>query len=161
MPRSELGDNNNLVIKIKSGYNIGIKLAPKTKIKREGTIAKLFFKAPLLPKQKRDLPKVTIISTGGTIASVSVALLAIVETGQLKVPIIGWALIIVVVYFSLLGSIFSLSALKTRVWNEEDEKFLEKLKLSLYFLRGGILALIIGFIFVAVPGIGNIFKLLF
>jgi glutamyl-tRNA(Gln) amidotransferase subunit D len=69
MPRSELGDNNNLVIKIKSGYNIGIKLAPKTKIKREGTIAKPFFKAPLLPKQKRDLPKVTIISTGGTIAS--------------------------------------------------------------------------------------------
>ncbi|MFQ5759034.1 MAG: Glu-tRNA(Gln) amidotransferase subunit GatD [Candidatus Bathyarchaeia archaeon] len=69
IPRSEYGDEKHVVIKIKSGYNIGIHITPKTQIKKIGVGAKPTFKPPPTPKQRRDLPKVSIISTGGTIAS--------------------------------------------------------------------------------------------
>jgi len=69
IPRSEYGDDTHVVIKIKSGYNLGIKVTPTTKIKRIGAGAKLAFYPPPLPEQKPHLPKVVIISTGGTIAS--------------------------------------------------------------------------------------------
>jgi glutamyl-tRNA(Gln) amidotransferase subunit D len=69
IPRSEYGDDAHVVIKIKSGYNLGIKVTPATGIERIGAGAKLAFYPPTLPEQKPDLPKVAIISTGGTIAS--------------------------------------------------------------------------------------------
>jgi len=69
MPRSELGDDKHIVIKIRSGYNVGIKITPETKISKERSIAKPSFIPPPPPRQKPDLPRVTIISTGGTIAS--------------------------------------------------------------------------------------------
>ncbi len=69
IPRSEYGDDTHVVIKIKSGYNLGIKITPATRIERVGAGAKLAFYPPSLPEQKPDLPKVAIISTGGTIAS--------------------------------------------------------------------------------------------
>jgi glutamyl-tRNA(Gln) amidotransferase subunit D len=69
IPSSEYGDNTHLVVKLKSGYNIGIKLTPKLKIEKVGKGAKPSFAAPSLPKQREDLPKVVIMSTGGTIAS--------------------------------------------------------------------------------------------
>jgi glutamyl-tRNA(Gln) amidotransferase subunit D len=77
MPRYELADKNHIVIKLKSGYNIGIKTAniqSITKITQEsdqgvsvGTIKKEHLKENL--KEVEVLPKIALISTGGTIAS--------------------------------------------------------------------------------------------
>ncbi|MEM3698183.1 MAG: Glu-tRNA(Gln) amidotransferase subunit GatD, partial [Candidatus Bathyarchaeia archaeon] len=69
IPRSEYGDEKHIVIKIKSGYNIGIRLTPNTKIEKIGVGAKPTFAPPPLPPQNPELPQVVIISTGGTIAS--------------------------------------------------------------------------------------------
>ncbi|MEM3666343.1 MAG: Glu-tRNA(Gln) amidotransferase subunit GatD [Candidatus Bathyarchaeia archaeon] len=69
IPRSEYGDEKHIVIKLKSGYNVGIRLSPNTKIEKMGVGAKPAFAAPPLPPQNPELPKVVIISTGGTIAS--------------------------------------------------------------------------------------------
>jgi len=69
IPRSEYGDDKHIVIKLKTGYNIGIKITSTTKIEKIGAGTKPAFVAPPLPQQKPDLPKVAIISTGGTIAS--------------------------------------------------------------------------------------------
>ncbi len=69
IPRSEYGDEEHVVIKIGSGYNIGIHITPITRIEKIGVGTKPIFKPPPLPKQKPTLPKISIISTGGTIAS--------------------------------------------------------------------------------------------
>lgn len=69
IPRSELGDDKYLVIKLKSGYNIGVRITPETMIERRREGIKPTFIRPKLPIQREDLPKVSIISTGGTIAS--------------------------------------------------------------------------------------------
>jgi glutamyl-tRNA(Gln) amidotransferase subunit D len=69
IPRSEYGDERHIVIKLKSGYNIGICITPNTKMEKIGVGAKPAFASPPPPEQKPELPKVTIISTGGTIAS--------------------------------------------------------------------------------------------
>ena len=69
IPRSEYDDEKHVVVKLKSGYNIGIHITPTTQIKKIGVGAKPTFKPPSLPKQKLSLPKVSVISTGGTIAS--------------------------------------------------------------------------------------------
>ena len=69
IPRSEVGDQYHIVIKMKSGYNVGVLVDNKSKIEKigEGPIPQ--FSAPALPKQNKNLPKVAIVSTGGTIAS--------------------------------------------------------------------------------------------
>ncbi|MEW6222118.1 MAG: Glu-tRNA(Gln) amidotransferase subunit GatD [Candidatus Hadarchaeota archaeon] len=70
MPRIELGDADHLVIKLANGYNIGARVDEKTKITliEKGSSPKLS-----VPKLEiaRDTskPNVTIIGTGGTIAS--------------------------------------------------------------------------------------------
>ena len=69
IPRSEYGDDKHIVVKIKSGYNIGVKITPSTRVERLGSEAKPTFIPPPPPEQKASLPKITIISTGGTIAS--------------------------------------------------------------------------------------------
>lgn len=69
IPRSEYSDEKHIVIKIKSGYNIGIRITPNTKIEKIGVGAKPAFAAPPLPQQNPELPQVVVISTGGTIAS--------------------------------------------------------------------------------------------
>jgi glutamyl-tRNA(Gln) amidotransferase subunit D len=69
IPRSEYGDDKHIIIKLKSGYNIGVEITPTTQIKKIGVGAKPTFTPPPLPKQKPNLPKVAIVSTGGTIAS--------------------------------------------------------------------------------------------
>ena len=69
IPRSEYGDEKHVVIKIKSGYNIGVRITPTTQIKKIGVGVKPTFKPAPPPKQRPGLPKVSIISTGGTIAS--------------------------------------------------------------------------------------------
>ncbi|MEM2691485.1 MAG: Glu-tRNA(Gln) amidotransferase GatDE subunit D, partial [Candidatus Bathyarchaeia archaeon] len=69
IPRSEYGDDKHIVIKLRSGYNIGVRLTPDAKVERIGRGEKPAFVAPPLPEQNPALPKVAIISTGGTIAS--------------------------------------------------------------------------------------------
>ncbi|MBS7616937.1 Glu-tRNA(Gln) amidotransferase subunit GatD [Candidatus Bathyarchaeota archaeon] len=69
IPRSEYGDDKHVVIKLRSGYNIGVQITPETCIEKVGKGEKPAFVAPPLPEQNPALPKVAIISTGGTIAS--------------------------------------------------------------------------------------------
>jgi len=69
IPRSEYGGDKHVVIKLKSGYNIGVQITSTTRIEKIGAGAKPTFVSAPLPKQKPSLPKVVIISTGGTIAS--------------------------------------------------------------------------------------------
>jgi len=69
IPRSEYGDKKHIIIKLKSGYNVGIRVDPTTQVKKVGVGVKPTFSPPPLPKQKQGLPKVAIVSTGGTIAS--------------------------------------------------------------------------------------------
>jgi len=69
MPRYELADDKHIVIKLENGFNIGIKVTPKTKVEKKGTGAKPAFKPPPVPERNSALPRVAILSTGGTIAS--------------------------------------------------------------------------------------------
>ena len=69
IPRSEYGDEKYIVMKLKSGYNIGIRITPNTKVEKIGRGAKPTFEPSPLPEQNLELPKVAVISTGGTIAS--------------------------------------------------------------------------------------------
>jgi len=67
MPRSELGDDRHLVLKLPNGYNIGISIEGirLTKVE-EGKLSR-----PEPPPLRQDAakPKVAIVGTGGTIAS--------------------------------------------------------------------------------------------
>jgi glutamyl-tRNA(Gln) amidotransferase subunit D len=69
IPRSELGEGTVVIVKMKSGYNIGIRITADVKIEKVGKGAKPAFASPQLPKQNLALPHVVIMSTGGTIAS--------------------------------------------------------------------------------------------
>ena len=69
IPRSEYGDESHIIIKLKSGYNVGVHVDSTTQVQKIGAGVKPTFTSPPLPKQKPGLPKVAIVSTGGTIAS--------------------------------------------------------------------------------------------
>ena len=71
MPRAQIGsDPNHLVIKLDSGYNIGICLKPESEIQKISSTKKIKHSTNGdIPKPKDDLPLVAILSTGGTIAS--------------------------------------------------------------------------------------------
>ncbi len=68
MPRYELSDDQHIVVKLKSGYNVGIEVG---KIKKIELISsqKLTKEIPSDMKTNSSLPKVLLLSTGGTIAS--------------------------------------------------------------------------------------------
>lgn len=69
MPRYELADERHVVIKLKNGYNIGIKISSNIIItKRKNGLTPTRILSPPV-KEKKSLPTITIISTGGTIAS--------------------------------------------------------------------------------------------
>jgi glutamyl-tRNA(Gln) amidotransferase subunit D len=67
IPRS--GEGTAIIIKMKSGYNLGIQPAADVKVEKIGKGAKPTFASPPIPKQNPNLPHVVIMSTGGTIAS--------------------------------------------------------------------------------------------
>ena len=69
IPRSETREGDHVVVKLKSGYNVGVRVTPETRIEKVGVGAKPMFAAPPVPEQKPELPRVVIMSTGGTIAS--------------------------------------------------------------------------------------------
>ena len=69
MPRYESASDDYVVIKLKSGYNTGIQVS---KIKSMTKLPKSEPPAPAKPaeiSENKQLPKVALISTGGTIAS--------------------------------------------------------------------------------------------
>jgi glutamyl-tRNA(Gln) amidotransferase subunit D len=67
MPRSELGDDLHLVLKLPNGYNVGISVEGARLEKLEE--GKLSRPAPPPLQQDAAKPRVTIVGTGGTIAS--------------------------------------------------------------------------------------------
>jgi len=69
IPRAELGEGTIVIVKMKSGYNVGIKVTNEVKIEKIGKGTKPTFASPPIPKQNPSLPHVVIMSTGGTIAS--------------------------------------------------------------------------------------------
>ena len=69
MPRIEMGDPNSLIIKLKNGYNIGVKFDNKLEIKKIGKGEKLGVIPKLKIKRTKKLPDVSIIATGGTIGT--------------------------------------------------------------------------------------------
>src|SRR6059036_3949841 len=68
-PRSEYTDPNHIELKLKNGYNIGIHYEKTEKIEVIGEGPKPHFTKPPSPPKRPGLPRVAIISTGGTIAS--------------------------------------------------------------------------------------------
>ena len=69
LPRVENADEWHLVVKQKTGYNIGIAHTDDLRVEKIGEAVKPEFRPPPLPPVQEGLPKVSIISTGGTIAS--------------------------------------------------------------------------------------------
>jgi glutamyl-tRNA(Gln) amidotransferase subunit D len=68
-PRYEYDDDSHLVLKLASGYNIGIELSRILSSKVVAKGEKPSFVAPPAPKPDSKLPRVLILGTGGTIAS--------------------------------------------------------------------------------------------
>ncbi len=68
MPRYEQKDDKHIVIKLKSGYNIGIEITKIKKIERLSP-EKIEIKSTPQIKMNSSLPEVLLLSTGGTIAS--------------------------------------------------------------------------------------------
>lgn len=68
MPRPELADDRHIVLKLDSGYNMGISLEKIKGISLVEKGRKIKTKPPS-HEEDPDLPSVTIIGTGGTIAS--------------------------------------------------------------------------------------------
>jgi len=62
-------EENYIVLKLPSGYNVGVRVDSSTKISILGKGQAPQFVRPPPPLQKPNLPKVSIVSTGGTIAS--------------------------------------------------------------------------------------------
>jgi len=69
MPRIEMGDKDSLIVKLKSGYNVGIEFDKTLKIERIGKGKKLGVIPKLKIKRKKKLPDVSMIATGGTIGT--------------------------------------------------------------------------------------------
>lgn len=69
MPRYESASEDYLVIKLKSGYNTGIEISKVRSVEKLARPAAIVMQSGTAPVQKPGLPKVALISTGGTIAS--------------------------------------------------------------------------------------------
>jgi len=70
MPRSQVGsDQFHIIIKIESGYNIGIKLDSDSETAKVKAGKRKRTTPPEEEPDVKDLPSVSILSTGGTIAS--------------------------------------------------------------------------------------------
>ena len=68
MPRYESGDEDHIVLKLKSGYNIGIEFEKIEKLEKIGEGQSNIESSQTVEKDEK-LPKILLLSTGGTIAS--------------------------------------------------------------------------------------------
>ncbi|RLF08897.1 MAG: Glu-tRNA(Gln) amidotransferase GatDE subunit D, partial [Thermoprotei archaeon] len=69
LPRPEYGDPDTLILKLDNGYNIGVHVSNIKKLELISKGRKVELKPPRVVKIKKNLPKVAILGTGGTIAS--------------------------------------------------------------------------------------------
>ena len=69
LPKTEFDDKDVVIIKLDNGYNIGIKIDESVEIERIGEKRKLEEFPFKKIEQKEDLPKISLLATGGTIAS--------------------------------------------------------------------------------------------
>ena len=71
MPRYEHSDDKHIVLKLKSGYNIGLDISKIKKIKKNETSEKIIEKIEKNETSEKNekLPNILLLSTGGTIAS--------------------------------------------------------------------------------------------
>ena len=69
IPRSEYSDRHHILLKMKNGYNIGIHHQRAEKIEVIGRGEKPHFTKPHSTQKIAGLPRVSMISVGGTIAS--------------------------------------------------------------------------------------------
>jgi len=68
MPRYEHSDDKHIVLKLKSGYNIGLEISKIKNVKKEQNAVKIS-KINENIEKIHGLPKILLLSTGGTIAS--------------------------------------------------------------------------------------------
>ncbi|MDC1023935.1 Glu-tRNA(Gln) amidotransferase subunit GatD [Nitrosopumilus sp.] len=68
MPRYEHNDDKHIVLKLKSGYNIGLEIEKIEKIEKNPHVEKNIQQNKEIEKNE-DLPNILLLSTGGTIAS--------------------------------------------------------------------------------------------
>lgn len=68
MPRYEHSDDKHIVLKLSSGYNVGLEIDKVEKIEKTITPEKIIEKKQKL-EENPTLPKILLLSTGGTIAS--------------------------------------------------------------------------------------------
>lgn len=69
MPRTDMGDNDIIVIKRPDGYNIGIKYKKDTKIRKTSNIKEHFSFAKVESTHNKSLKTISMLYTGGTIGS--------------------------------------------------------------------------------------------
>ncbi|NHJ88095.1 MAG: Glu-tRNA(Gln) amidotransferase subunit GatD [Asgard group archaeon] len=69
LPRSEHTSEGYLVLKVDTGYNIGVKVTKDTKIEETGYKEGKYKLPDISVKFKEGLPNVTLLGTGGTVAS--------------------------------------------------------------------------------------------
>jgi len=68
MPRYEHSDDKHLVLKLKSGYNVGLEIEKIQRLEKISSFEQTIEKKEFLEKDP-SLPKILLLSTGGTIAS--------------------------------------------------------------------------------------------
>jgi len=68
MPRYEHSDDTHIVLKLKSGYNIGLEIEKIERIEKKQPSEKIA-ETIKVAETNRDLPNILLLSTGGTIAS--------------------------------------------------------------------------------------------
>ncbi|MCD6235516.1 MAG: Glu-tRNA(Gln) amidotransferase subunit GatD [Thaumarchaeota archaeon] len=69
MARYELADPDYIVVKLPNGYNVGVKVSDGMAVKKIAAAKRPQFNPPPRPPIKPGLPRVFVMSTGGTIAS--------------------------------------------------------------------------------------------
>jgi len=69
MPRYEHSDDKHIVLKLNSGYNIGLEIDKVEKIEKVVPATRFREKIFQPGKENQSLPKILLLSTGGTIAS--------------------------------------------------------------------------------------------
>ena len=68
MPRYEHSDDKHIVLKLNSGYNVGLEIEKIKKVEKNETSQKIIEKNHKI-EHSEGLPKILLLSTGGTIAS--------------------------------------------------------------------------------------------
>ncbi len=69
LPRSQHTDDNYITLKVDTGYNLGVMIDDNTEIKEIGYQKGQYKLPPLDTHFDDNLPKVTLLGTGGTVAS--------------------------------------------------------------------------------------------